>query len=202
MMTPRILRAPGAFRAALIAVFLVGSGCSAGDPLAGAGLEVSAPPGWQPFRPGPATVAGEPLYAVRGPLATAIIYRTLPVPKGTARGLAAELSRRLENLPDLEILRVGTTRVGGMEAARVEVAAPGDGYSLAPSGMGRPALPDGRSLTRTHRISLGLPRRADTIWFVWHYAEDEQVRTRVEAEIEAMIRSISVRDPAQPTSSY
>lgn len=194
------LRASGAIRAALLALPLAAAGCSGPNALDASGIEVAMPSGWGPYAPPRSAVPGEVLSARKGPSSTVVVYRTLPVPGGTPSGLARELASRLENLPGFKILSSGTARVGGVEMARVEVIAPGDGDSLAPSGLGRPALAGGSAIP-THRLSLGIPRGADTIWIVWHYAEASPKRPEVEREIEAMIRSISIRDRPGKTSS-
>ena len=105
---------------------------------------------------------------------------------------------RLENLPDLRIVSGSVRKIGGVEAAMVEVVAPGTGDSLAPSGLGRPIAPDGKTLMPTRRISLGIPGPDRCRWITWHSPEGEADSLKL--EVESAIKNLDIVTVRQ--SSY
>jgi hypothetical protein len=126
------------------------------------------------------------------------VYRTLPIPGGKAASLVEELANRLSNLPELTIVVRRTESWSGQEAARVEAIAPGTGNALAPTGTGTPVGPKGRNLVPTHRVAVGFPRGADTLWISWHYPES--AHATVGPQIEATLKSL--RLSGSPPTAY
>jgi hypothetical protein len=119
-----------------------------------------------------------------------VVSRALPIPGGTAEGVAVALANRLANLPGLRVEVETTEAHDGHRFARVEVVAPGTGDALAPSGAGTPVAPEGRSLIPTRRIILGLVRPADTLYLTWHAPESE--RTRLAEQVDLTLRRLRV----------
>ena len=58
-----------------------------------------------------------------------------------------------------------------MQAARVEVIAPGTGDAVAPSGLGEPIEPSGKTLMPTRQVTLAFARPTETIYMTWHMPE-------------------------------
>ena len=131
--------------AALIAVI---PGCKPGTLLERAGIRGCAPASWHSVLPATWMVPGTPLAAWSGPDGSSFaIYRTLWVPAGSPEMLAEALGNRLANLPGLKLLVKRSEAIAGIQAARLEVIAPGTGDALAPSGLGQPIQPPGKTLT-------------------------------------------------------
>ena len=183
------LRDSGLFRFGSVVAVLF-AGCSAVDPLDAAGVGITPPSGWQADSGRLIPVPGERLAGWAGPDGSLSVYRTLPVPGGTARALAMESTTRQENLPEWRIVSATTAKLADREASRVEVVAPGDGRSLAPTGLGHPMYESGIAPRATRRISLGLPRASDTLWIVWHEPAD----ATDPSAFDAVVRSVSLRD--------
>jgi hypothetical protein len=134
-------------------------------------------------------VPGAPLAAWSGPDGSSLVaYQTLWVPGGSAEMLAEALGNRLENLPELKLLAKRVETVAGVPAARVEVVAPGTGDALAPSGLGAPIEPSGKSLIPTRQVTLAFARPSGTIYLTWHMPEASH--DRIEQEIRAAIDSL------------
>jgi hypothetical protein len=164
------------------------AGCQPAGPLGRAGLSVTPPASWRPVKPSPGKVPGIPLAAWAGPDGSSlVIFRTLPVPGGSPSMIAEALANRLTNLPGLRLVVERVETVGGMSAARVEVVAPGTGDALAPSGLGTPTLPDGKSLIPTRQVTLGFLGPAATLYVTWHAPESSY--GRIAPDIEATLKS-------------
>ena len=102
----------------------VGGGVDASDVVATDGARACPSPG-RPWRPGRAPPVARLL----------VVYRALPIPDGTAKGLA-KASPCLTNLPGYRVVGRRTETWSGLEAARVDAVAPGTGDSRPP-GSGR-----------------------------------------------------------------
>jgi hypothetical protein len=109
------------------------------------------------------------------------------------------LANRLTNLPELKLLARQTETVAGQPAARVEVVAPGTGDALAPSGVGFPIAPEGKTLASTHRVTLGFARSSGPLYLTWHMPE--AVHDRIAPDIEAVLKSLKLSADTGPQSS-
>jgi hypothetical protein len=157
------------------------------------------PAGWRPASVDFLTVPGKPLWAWSGPQgASLVMYQTLPIPGGSAASLADELANRLSNLPELSVVARRTETWSGQEAAHVEAIAPGTGGAWASTGTGTPHAAKGRTLVPTHRVALGFPRAADTLWIAWHYPES--AHATLAPQIEATLKTL--RLPRAPSHAY
>jgi hypothetical protein len=146
-------------------------------------------------------VPGVPLAAWSGPHgASLVVFRSLPIPGGTAAEVAEGLANRLEHLPGLQVMARGTESVAGATAARVEAVAPGTGDALAPSGTGVPRARPGQALVPTRVVVIGIPRQGDTLFLTWHAPESAAESTRREAE--TMLRGLRLVDRPVAHSSY
>jgi hypothetical protein len=175
--------------AVLPAALAATSGCQVRDPAARAGIEVNPPSAWTRAKASSWMVPGVPLAAWSGPYgASLVLYRTLPVPGGSAASLAVALANRLENLPELSLRASRTETVAGVPAARVEVVAPGTGGALAPSGTGPPTAPPGEQLVPTHQITFGFVRPGETLYLSWHLPEASY--DRLAPDIQATLESL------------
>jgi hypothetical protein len=186
----------------LVAILSI-TGCQARGPLERAGVAVVVPESWSPVEASTWMVPGTPLAAWRGPEgASFVIYRTLPVPGATASLLMESLANRLLNLPELEVKVRRTESIAGQPAAWVEVVAPGDGASLAPSGGGIPLARNGSPLIRTRQLTVGFPRLSDTLYLSWHGPESawETLEPKI-AEILAGLR-LTAQGPGTLSASY
>src|SRR5262249_17587435 len=121
-------------------------------------------------------------------------------PGGTAASYAEGLANRLANLPGLRVVRKGTERVGGAEAAWVEVAAPGVGDALAPSGRGEPVAPGGKPLRPTREAVGALVRPRDPVSLVWHAPED--AADTLTSQVRETLKTLNVRRDRPATQSY
>ena len=185
------------FAAALVAL----SGCGDADPLARAGVSLRAPDGWTRAAVDRWAVPGTPLAAWSGPdRSSFVVYRTLPTPGTEAASLLTGLTNRFENLPGLTVRARGVEKVAGLDAARVELVAPGTGDAIAPTGQGVPLVDGQPSLTPTFRVLLTIPRPADTLCLVWNAPEEaaDAVRSRVRETL----KSIAIDRGRLATSSY
>jgi hypothetical protein len=192
-------RACGPVRPALALVLFALSGC--GESPEDGAVRLSPPAGWFTVEPSQVVVPGRCLSAWGGPGGSSLaLVETIRVPRGDAAGLAKELTSRLENLPGLRIDSVASKPVGGVEAAWVEVVAPGTGDALSPSGLGKAIAPKGRVLVPTRRVQIGLPLKAATYWIIFTHPESDATARAV--DVEAVAKSVTVRDPGVVTSSY
>ncbi len=192
-----LLRSRGVHRLAVSALLLLG-GCTAEDALTRELITVSLPSGWKPSEPAQPLWAGEPLATFQGPHSTLGFYRNLRVPGAGPENLARDQVTRLDNLPGYTIVSESTPSIGGHKAARVEAVAPGDGSSWAPSGLGTPILVEGQKSIATHRLSVGFPREADTVWVVCYYSDPAKARP----EIDAVLDGLSIGVNPLKSSSY
>jgi hypothetical protein len=146
-------------------------------------------------------VPGVPLAAWSGSEGSSlVVYRTLPVPGGSAATITEGLANRLENLPGLQVRERRTETVAGLSAARVEVVAPGTGDALAPSGVGTPVAPAGKSLLPTRRVILGFSGPVETLYFTWHIPESSY--DRIAPEVQATLDSLHFTTRGRGWSSY
>jgi hypothetical protein len=162
------------------------AGCSTTDPAARAGIEMKPPAVWRPVSVTSWRVPGTALAAWSGPGgASLVLYRTLPVPGGSATSLANSLATRLENLTELKVLVKRTEPVSGVYASRVEVIAPGTGDSLASTGSGPPTAPPGKTLVPTRQVTVGFIRPDQTLQLTWHLPEalQEQIGPDIQATL-------------------
>jgi hypothetical protein len=177
------------------------TGCQPGTPLGRAGVTLEPPAPWRPVAATTWPVPGTPLAAWAGPHGSSLVaYRALPIPDGTPQSVVEGLVNRLSNLPGLTVVARRTEPRGGTTAARVEAVAPGTGDTLAPSGIGTPVAPEGKSLVPTHRIVVAFPGPADTICLVWH--APESARDELESQAEATLQRLRIDPRRLDTSSY
>ena len=111
---------------------------------------------------------------------------------------AEALGNRLDNLPGLKLvvkLRGDRRR---RQAARVEVIAPGTGDALAPSGLGEPITPPGKTLLPTREVTLAFARPDHTIYLTWHVPQRSY--DRIEPDIRATIQSLRFDSRPAPGS--
>jgi hypothetical protein len=191
----------GSFRVAPWLVGLVAASCCGCGPArdSAAGFQLQPPAAWQADPVEGVTVPGTPLAAWVGPeRASLVVYRALPIPGGKAASLVEELANRLSNLPELTVVTRRTESWSGHDAARVEAIAPGLGNSLAPTGTGKPVVPKGRTLVPTHRVAVGFPRAADTLWIAWHYPES--AHATIAPQIEATLKTLRLAGSPAPGS--
>ena len=187
-------RAAGPRRGVIVALALLSSGCGRAAPPEA--VVVSPGGSWSAIDPAKVVVPGVALHAWRGPEGSSLsISKGIPAPRATARTLRMDLASRLENLPGLNVAKSETATVGGVEAARVEVVAPGTGDVIAPSGMGKPIAPDGETLVPTHRVSVGFARPDGNYWITWHYPESASAT--LGPEVDSILKSgVAVLDRA------
>jgi hypothetical protein len=187
----------------LVSITTLGaSGCQPSTPLRRAGVEISLPDSWRPVDAPTSMVPGTPLAAWRGPEgASLVLYRTLPAPGTSAAMLAEGLANRLTNLPELKIVAKRTDKLAGEPAARVEVIAPGTGDALAPSGVGKPVAPEGKTLVPTRQVTIGIIRSSGPLFLSWHMPES--AHERIAPDIEATLGSLKLSaDSRLPSYSY
>jgi hypothetical protein len=186
----------------LILVVLSSGGCQPDAPLQGAGLALSLPDSWRAVEPSTWMVPGSPLAAWSGPEGSSlVVYRTLPMPGGSAAMIAEGLANRLTNLPGLALEVKRTEEVGGFPAARVEVVAPGTGDALAPSGVGTPLAPAGKTLQPTRQVTLAFARSGGPLFISWHMPES--AHPRLVPEIESTLKSLKLSaDDRRSSYSY
>ena len=200
---PAVLsRASGRFGAFLLPILLAIAGCSESKPLARAGIAISVPASWTSYIPAHPVWPGDRLSSWKTDSGSFAIYRGLPVPRGSAEGLAKELTSRMENLPGITVISTKPLAVGGLNATRVDLVGTGDGFSFAPTGLGRPVLPKGIAPVQTHRVCIGIPRKSDTVWVVCHYADKPETKALVEPQIEEALGSLKIEDIASSSSRY
>jgi hypothetical protein len=191
-----VLRAPcrtATLSTVLILLLDVISGCRQAGTLERAGVTMTPPSSWRAVEPLTWKVPGVAMAAWAGPDGSSLVlYRALPVPRGTAAMIAESLGTRLENLPGLRLVVKRTETVGGSTAARVEVVAPGTGDAMAPSGTGTVITPAGKSLVPTRQVTLGFVRPRETLYLTWHMPES--AHGRIAPDIDATLRSFRPGD--------
>jgi hypothetical protein len=171
-----------------VALILI-AGCQPAGSLERAGLALNVPDAWRPIETPTRQVPGVALAAWDGPEGSSlVIYRALPAPGYTPAMIAEALANRMENLPELRLVVNRTETVAGTTAARVEVVAPGTGDALAPSGIGTPKAPDGRTLIATRQVTMGFLKPSGTIYLLWNSPESSY--GRIAPDIEATLESI------------
>lgn len=183
----------------LIASLSVSTGCGSYATLGGIGLTGLQPSkSWTVADPASFVVPGRAIAAWRSPEGgSLVVVLGLAAPRTDASGLASELTTRLENLPELRIVKSSQRSVGGVQAAIIEVVAPGSGDALAPSGLGRPVAVTDQPLIPTRRISVGIPGRNRTVWLIWH--APESTASSLSREVDSVLDRLVINDP--PSSS-
>jgi hypothetical protein len=184
----------------LALLLLLGSGCRFEVSLEDYGVSLALPPGWLAESRTTWPVPGDPLAAWSAGRASLVVYRGLPIPGGTADGIAEALTNRLTNLPGMRVELKTTETHAGQRFARVEAVAPGTGSAWAPTGIGKPVPPDGQTLVPTRRVTLGLVRGSDTLYLTWHAPESE--RASLEEQVELTLRRLKVESSSLSTSSH
>ena len=172
-------------------VLLVGMmpGCGPRTALDRAGVAISLREPWRAENRAKWMVPGTPLAAWSGPDGSSLVaYQTLWVPGGSAEMLVEAMGNRLESPPASKVLVKRVETVAGVPAARVEVVAPGTGDALAPSGLGTPIEPTGKSLIPTRQVTLAFARPSGTIYLTWHVPEASYAR--IEPDIRTAIDSL------------
>ena len=164
-------------------------------------MVVTVPSGWQSAPANRWEVPGKPVAAWSGPGGSSlVVYRTLPVPGGKVSDLSDGLVNRLENMPGLRVVGWGAETVGGSEAARVEVVAPGTGDAFAPTGTGTPVGPEGVELKPTRRVVVSILRDSDTLTLLWHAPESGA--EALSASVRDTLASLKVARGTLSTSTY
>lgn len=179
-------------------------GCGSNDPLASAGVVVRPPVKWVPLVGVETNLPQLPRRTIAawfGPGRSILqVHVDITAPGTNPESLAKDLSTRLANMPQLEILSCKVETIAGQSTVRFEAVAPGTGDAWAPSGTGEPKTKGGSPLSPTHRTSVGFARDADTIWLTWHYPES--AAANVKPEIEKTLGSLVVRNHKSSVSSY
>ncbi len=193
-----------AFRLGIVAAAaLAAAGCADPSTMETTGVSITLRPSWKPVAEGTYLVAGKPIGSWSGPEGSSLsIFQVLPTPE-IARGLArpeavaktisVELANRATNLPGAKVLKSEVATVAGRAAAAVEWSAPGTGDAIAPSGVGTPVAPKGKTLIPTVRITRAIPRATDTIFVMFH--APESVEARLRPEIDAALDALRVDEP-------
>ena len=104
------------------------------------GGRVDASESWRPMERTSVPVPGTPLAAWSGPAggaASLVVYRALPIPDGTARGLAEGLANRLTNLPGIASWAVGPRPGAASKPLGSTPSRPGRGTGSRPPASGR-----------------------------------------------------------------
>ena len=199
----RSLTHPRASRPRFGVLFLVLtiSGCATKSPLEANGVSLSPGSDWKPASPTTWAVPGTPLAAWSGPSGSSLVaYVALAAPGVDAKGLGTALATRLENLPDLRLLKNEVAKIDGLDAARVVAVAPGDGAELAPTGTGKPRFNDDRPTKPTRRVTIIIPREQDTVAILWH--APEEAASSLDQAIETALSSLKLERDTLSTSSY
>ena len=182
----------------LIPLLVLSQGCKPGTPIDRAGITVTPPASWHSVPPTTWMVPGTPLAAWSGPDgASFVIYRTLWVPDGSAEMLAEALANRLGNLPGVKLLVKRTEPSAGVQAARLELIAPGTGDALVPSGLGEPQKPADKDLTPTRQVTLAFVRPTNTIYLTWHMPAGSY--DRIEPDIRSTLQSLRFDQSPEPS---
>lgn len=193
-------RVTGSGRSTVALLVLFCAGCGERSALDRAGISGLKPSsGWSATDPARFAVPGRAIASWTGPDGASLVaYGTIAAPRVSAQALLKEALVRFENLPEMRILESSTKKVGGVDAAYLEILAPGTGDELAPTGLGRPIAPEGKTLIPTKRISIGIPSPDRTIWLTWHCPESSS--STLKSEVESAIKDIKIQD--RVSSSY
>jgi hypothetical protein len=162
---------------------------------------VSPPKGWTPIgaKSRPLVAPGRMIAGWDGPGGSSLcVYSTLPITRPDPEALVVELATRLTNMPGLRVARREVVKLGETPAALVEVVAPGDGRSLAPTGLGKPQYGDGRAQRPTRQRSYTIPAAGETIVLAWH--SPEEISASIEADVAATLATLSL--PAADAITY
>ena len=135
--------------------------------------------------------ARSPISAWSGPEGSSlVVYRALPIPNGTAEGIVAARVNRLRGLPGFEVLVERTETIAGRPAGRVEVVAPGNGDDLAPSGVGEAVALRGKPLVPTREVTIGFPRREETLYLAFRAPESSY--DRIAPKIQSILAGLAL----------
>jgi hypothetical protein len=141
-------------------------------------------------------VPGTPLAAWSGPDgASLVIYRTLWVPGGSAEMLLEAQRNRLENLPGTKLLVKRVETITGVQAARIELIAPGTGDALVASGLGEPIKPPDKTLVPTRQVMLAFGLPTETIYMTWHMPDEAY--DRIEPDIRTTVETLRFTSSAK-----
>lgn len=199
-MTATTRVAPEPTRLGAMLILLATLGCQPADPSARAGVTMTPPSGWTRWTEAPPRVPGRPLAAWRGPAGSSlVVYEVLPAPGEGVEPAGVDLANRLANLPGVASLSRSAAMVDGRPATRVEVVAPGDGATLAPSGLGVARLPGGGKAVATRRVAVAVAGPEATVWLVWHLPEAD--RATLIPQVERMLATARVQAPIATRSS-
>jgi hypothetical protein len=102
--------------------------------------------------------------------------------------LAEAIGNGLESLPDVRLIVNQSETVAGVDAARVEAVGPGTGDALAPSGLGKPVAPEGKSLIPTRQVTLAFARPSQTVYLVGHMPES--AHDQIAPQFDAMLKTL------------
>jgi hypothetical protein len=185
----------------LMAAATGSSGCGLTSPDGRTGLRVVAGDGWTSVPVSDVMVPGSVISAWSGPEGASLVaFTSLPIPSPDAGALGREMAIRWLNLPGVTVEGSSEVTYSGLKAARVEAVGPGTGSAFAPSGIGTPVAPKGKTLIPTRRITVVFPRGGDTLTLEWHFPDSS--RAAITPMIESTLRSVRVTDTAGPTYSY
>ncbi len=182
---------------ATIAAAGLASGCSP-DPRSKGGYKLSPPPGWARLGPEECSrlvLSGEILEAHDLKPGVLAVLGTDYLPGTKASELVVQMRYLLLNLPSLKLQSEGEISIAGAPAARVDATADGDGRSLAPTTLGRPATPvAGQPFVPTRRVWIKVPRGRErgTLELLLHCPEADYARRKT--ELDALLASIRLED--------
>ena len=190
-----ISRRSGRRAIASVILFLavLAGGCRA-DPRNLAGFAITVPAAWTPWTGAPLAAPGELLEAYRVPTAAGdgslVIFRSPYLPETTVGQLLVARRLLLENLPSLTVHEAREIEVAGKPALLVDVTAEGTGWSLSPTGLGKPIPPEGKKQFPTRRHWVSVPRGPGlgTLEIFFHSPAPEH--ERLLPEWEAVLRSL------------
>jgi hypothetical protein len=186
---------------ALLLCATLAEGCLPSGSPDGGGVTLTPPSHWRATDPSSRLVPGRPVAAWSGPEnSVLVVYKTLPMPGGTAAQAAHALATRLENLPGLTVVVNRTETIGGETLGRIEVVGPGTGDQLAPSSVGVAVAPPGQSLVPTRQITIFIVRPAETIQLSWSLPES--AHEKLAADVQATLESIRFTPGASSWQSY
>lgn len=184
-----------------VLLLLAVTGCSAKSPLEANGIAIAPGPDWKAASTSLWAVPGTPLAAWSGPSGSSFVaYVAIPAPGVDAKGLGVALATRLENLPELRLIKSDVETVDGLDAARVVAVAPGDGAQIAPTGQGKPIFNDGKPTKPTRRVTILIPRQQDVVGLLWHAPEESA--EMLDAATETALKSLKLTRDTLSTSSY
>ncbi|WZO99513.1 hypothetical protein EP7_001120 [Isosphaeraceae bacterium EP7] len=163
---------------------------------------VSPPKGWTPIgaKSKPLIAPGRMIAGWDGPGGSSLcVYSTLPIARPDPEALVVELATRLTNMPGLTVSRREVVKLGSTSAAMVEVTAPGDGRSLAPTGLGKPKFGDDRPQRPTRQRTYTIPAPGQTIVLAWH--SPAELAASIEPDLAATLATLRLPSSTATTSS-